>query len=265
MKAKIFLTAIFLVAFVLNGCGLLSKKYTKTETSGYKISTGNKKKITLENINGNVMISPINDSNTLTIKAFKEIKVKKKYLETPFDEIEVEIDTNSEVISVRTEIRQKGSDGIFNFGRNQRVDYEIYVPANIEIEIDNVNGNITSNGANNILKVTLVNGDVELNNFTGRVDCEITNGSFSGRIDSTNGIYINTINGGITLYLNNYMNANINAESVNSRITDENLQIRDVMKDKKQLRGKLGKINTDVNIKVETIYGKIWLYGRNEI
>jgi len=265
MKAKIFLIAIFLAAFGLNGCGLLSKRYTKTETSNYKIYAGNKKRISLENINGNVMISQISDSNTLTIKAHKEIKVKKKYLETPFDEIEIQLDTSSEIISVKTEINQKGSDGIFNFGREQRVNYEIYLPSNIEIEVDNVNGNVVSSGVNNNLTISLINGDIDVSNFTGKLECEITNGSFSGKIDSTSGIDINTINGSVTLFLNNYMNANIRAESVNSKIMDENLQLRDLMKEKKLLRGKLGNVNTDVDIKIETINGKIRLYGRNEI
>jgi len=265
MKAKIIVIIVCSIAIGINGCGLLSKKYTKTETSNFRIYAGNKKRISLENINGNVMISQISDSNTLTIKAFKEIKVKKKYLETPFDEIVVELDTNSEIISVKTEINQKGSDAIFNFDRKQRVDYEIYLPSNIEIEIDNVNGLVTTSGLSNNLTISQINGDVDVSNFTGKLECEITNGSFSGKIDSTNGININTINGNVTLFLNNYMNANIRAESVNSRITDENLQFRDLMKEKKLLRGKLGNINTDVDIKIETINGKIKLYGRNEI
>jgi len=265
MKSKTFLVVIFIVTLGLNGCGLLSKKYTKTETTNYKLYSRNKKKVTLENINGNVMISQTSDSNSLTIKAFKEIKVKKKYLETPFDEIEVELDTTSEIISVKTEINKKGSDSFFKFGREQRVDYEVYLPANIEIEIDNVNGNVVLNGSNNNLTISLINGDIDVNNFTGKLGCEITNGSFSGKIDSTSGIDINTINGSITLFLNNYMNANIRAESINSRITDENLQFRDLMKEKKLLRGKLGNVNTDIDINVETKNGKIKLYGRNEI
>jgi len=265
MKAKIFLITIFLVAFGLNGCGLLSKKYTKTETSNYNIYAGNKKKISLENINGNVTIAQISDSNTLTIKAFKEVKVKKKYLETPFEEIVIELDTNSEIIFVKTEINHKGSESIFNYGREQRVDYEIHLPSNIEIEVDNVNGNVVLSGSNNSLTVSLVNGDIDVSKFTGKIECEITNGSFSGKIDSTSGLDINTINGSVTLFLNNYMNANIRAESVNSKITDENLQFRDLMKKNKLLRGKLGNVNTDVEIKVETINGKIKLYGRNEI
>ncbi|MEO6694234.1 MAG: hypothetical protein ABIY50_01745 [Ignavibacteria bacterium] len=265
MKLKKLLILILFTAAAFNGCGLLSKKYTKIETSDYKIYGGNKKKILIENINGNVTISQTSDTDHLTIKAYKEIKVKKKYLETPFDEINIMLDTNSENISVKTEISKKGSDGIFNLSREQRVDYEIYLPGNIEIEIDNVNGKVISSVVKNNLKITLINGDVDISNFTGKLACEITNGSFSGKIDSTSGIDINTINGSVTLFLNNYMNANLKAESVNSRITNENLQFRDLMQDKKLLRGKLGNVNSDTHINIETINGKIKLYGRNEI
>lgn len=265
MKAKIFLSLVFLLVLGMNGCGFIAKKYTKTETTTHNISVVNKKSVSLKNVHGNVMISQNSDSNMMTIRAFKEIKVKKKYRDTPFDEIEIEIDTSSDIISISTEINQKGSDKLFNFGRNQRVDYEIYLPPNIDIEIDNVNGNISSSGARNNLNISLINGDVDLSYYTGRIECEITNGAFSGKIDSTSGIYVNTINGGITLFLNNYINANIFAESINSRITDENLQLRDLMKEKKLLRGKIGNTNTDVDIKIESINGKIKLFGRNEI
>src|SRR6187402_1211319 len=156
MKSKIFLIAVFLCVAGFNGCGLLSKKYTKSETSNYKIYTGNKKKITLENINGNVMISQVSDSNTMIIKAYKEIKVKKKYLNTPFDEIEVQLDTNSEIVTVYTDINKNGSDAIFNLSRNQRVDYEIYLPSNIEININNVNGLVTTDGIANNLTVSQI-------------------------------------------------------------------------------------------------------------
>ncbi|MEO6694399.1 MAG: hypothetical protein ABIO41_04280, partial [Ignavibacteria bacterium] len=186
-------------------------------------------------------------------------------LETPFDEINIVLDTNSENISVKTEISKKGSDGIFNLSREHRVDYEIYLPGNIEIEIDNVNGKVISSVVKNNLKITLINGDIDISNFAGKLECEITNGSFSGKIDSTSGIDINTINGSVTLFLNNYMNANLKAESVNSRITNENLQFRDLLQDKNLLRGKLGNVNSDTHINIETINGKIKLYGRNEI
>lgn len=264
MKAKILMIIIAFTALVVNGCGIV-KKYSKHETSEYKLNTANKKKISLENINGNITISKGQDSGQLFVKAFKEIKVKKKYLNTPFDEIEIKLDTAGDHIFISTKINEDGSDQIFNMNRKQRVDYEIYLPSDIVLEIENVNGKIMSSGIQNDLMISQVNGDVDLDKFTGKLECEITNGDFSGHFDSTNGIDVNTINGGVTIFLNNYMNANIKAETINGKIVEENLNFRDLMRDKKLLRGKIGNQNSDTDIKIETINGRIRLYGRNEI
>ncbi|MDQ3020461.1 MAG: hypothetical protein M3R36_07820 [Bacteroidota bacterium] len=266
LRMIFFITGLAVIVS-LYGCGIMSKKYTKTESVTHQISTDGKKKIKLENINGSVAISQSKDSNVLIVKAYKEIKVKKKYLDTPFDEIEVILDTTGNMISIKTEINKDGEDGIFKFNmdRKQRVDYEISVPLNMKIEIENINGNVSAGSLSDDLKIDLVNGEISLENYTGRLECEVTNGSFSGHIESTKGIDINTINGGVTLYLNNYMNANVRAESLHGKITNEQLQFREMIKEKNLFKGKLGSDDSEVDIKIETVNGKIKLYGRNEI
>jgi hypothetical protein len=268
MKSRIILFVVSLsVIASLNGCGLMSKKYTKKETVQHQINTEGKTKVKLDNITGSITISRSRDSNSLTVKAYKEIKVKKKFLDMPFDEIEIKIDTISNIVNIKTEINKNGEDGIFkiDMGREQRVDYEITVPSNIEVEVENVNGNITTSGLNNDMKIDLVNGEVALESYTGRLECDITNGSFSGHIDSTKGLDINTINGSVTLFLNNYMSANVRAETVHGKITDENLQFRDIVRERGMFKGKLGSGDSIIDIRIETVNGKIKLYGRNEI
>lgn len=251
----------------LNGCGFMSKKYLKTSTERHQIDITGKKKISLENVNGNIKISHGDDSGNLIVKASKEIKVKKKFLDTPFDEIKVAIDSGGQTVEIKAEITKSREDGFFKFniGRDQRVDYEIIVPPGIEIEIENVNGNISAGKLSNDLKIDLVNGEVSLDNYSGKLKCEITNGSFSADIDSTSGMDLSTINGGVTLNLNNFINANLRAETVNGRIIDENLQLRVVEKEKKLFKGKLGSGESDVDINIETVNGKIKLIGRSEI
>ncbi len=61
------------------------------------------------------------------------------------------------------------------------------------------------------------------------------------------------------------MNANVRAESINGKITDENLQFKDIMREKKLFKGKLGNGDPNVDIRIETVNGRIKLYGRNEI
>ncbi len=268
MKSRIVLLIICLGIIVsVNGCSFMGKRYLKSQSEQHQVNTAGKTKIKIENITGDIKILRGSDSGTVTVKANKEIKVKKKYLNTPFDEIGISIDSGSNTIEISTEINRSGEDGIFKFnmGRDRRVDFEITIPANLDIEIENVNGNVSSNNLNNDITIDLVNGGVDMDNYTGRMHCEITNGSFSGEIDSTRGMDISTINGSVTLHLNNFMNANLRAETLNGRITDENLQFRIEDREKKSLKGKLGTGESNVDIKIETVNGKIKLIGRNEI
>lgn len=268
MKSRIIIILTgFVIILSLNGCGLMSKKYIKTETVSRNINTAGKTKVKLENTNGSVRFSRSSDSGSITVKAYKEIKVKKKFLSTPFDEIEIKMDTISSIISISTEFNKSGEDGIFKFniGRDQKVDYEITVPVNMDIAVENVNGNISSNDLNNDIKIDLINGEVAMEKYSGRMECDITNGSFSGHIDSTRGLEINTINGSVSLFLNNYMNANVRAETVHGKITDENLNFMDIIKEKGMFKGKLGSRDSNTDIRIETVNGKIKLFGRNEI
>lgn len=267
MKNKILVLIIGITLLSVSSCGILSRKYTKTKTDEFSLNTAGKQKVKLDNINGTVTISHSNDSGLITVRAFKEIKVKKKFLDTPFDEIEIKIDTSGNSISIATDIKKKGEDGVlkFNIDRGQRVDYEVVVPSGVNIEVENINGDIIANSLDNDLTIDLLNGEVSLQNYTGLLECNITNGEFTGHIDSTRGMNINTVNGGVSLFLNNFMNVNLRAETSNGKIVQENLNFRNLIKEKGLFKGKLGNGEANVDIRVETVNGRIRLFGRNEI
>ncbi|MEO8447149.1 MAG: hypothetical protein ABI528_06615 [bacterium] len=267
MRVKLILLIACLTFATISGCGVLSKRYTKSETVNFSISAQGKTKLKLDNTRGSVILTHSPDSGSIRVKVSKEIKVKKKFLNTPFNEIGIRIDSAANIVSITTELMSDDGEGVFRFnmGKDQRVDYEIQVPSNVELEIENVSGNITTNGLDNDLKIDLVNGDVSLEEYTGKLECEITNGSFSGRIDSTRGITVSTVNGSISLFLNNFMNADLRAETVNGRITDDNISFKEVIREKKLFKAKLGNGEPKIDIRVETVNGKIKFYGRNEV
>lgn len=265
MRKKIIILITVLFIFSISGCGFLAKRYTKSETSEYRFNISGKKKLHLENVSGNINVHKSSDDSKIVVKAVKEAKVKKQDLDKPFEDAKIDIDSNSDVISVSTDIKRKGGFKLFSLGGNVKVEYDLYIPEGIEIEIENVNGDIYSKNLSNNLDISLVNGDVEVENYSGELDCEVTNGSFKGEIDLTSGMNISIINGGVSLSLNSFMDANITAETVNGKITDENLPLRDVKKEKKKFRAKLGDKETNVEINIETVNGKIKLLGKNEI
>lgn len=268
MRSKILI--ILLVSGFLtgiSGCGMMSKKYLKTNSEEHTISTVDKKKIKLENISGDIIIKQGNDSSQMTVSATKEIKVKKKDLDKPFDEINIKINSGDNEIIIKTEYNYQRQNSIFKFdlGKMANVDYVITVPPGIEISLDNVNGNVTSDRLDNDLTINLVNGKVSLDNYSGILQCEIVNGSFTGEIINTKGVDINTVNGGIKLNLNNFINAELRAETVNGKISDSDLEIREADRKKRFLKGYLGSGTPDALIKVSTVNGKIVFTGTNEI
>ena len=267
MKAKILILISVLIVSSFSGCSLLSKKYLKTSSEQRQVSIAGKQKVRLENVTGNIIINHGSDSGFITVKSTKELKVKKKDLDTPFDEIRIVIDTVSSEIKINSEISNPRDNSFFklNFGKDSKIDYDITIPSDIEMVIENVNGDITSDRLNNDLKIDLVNGDVSVEKYSGKMECDIVNGSLSADIDSTKGMNISTVNGSVKLILSNYINARIKAETTNGKITDENLRFSQIEKEKKVFKGKLGSGEDKADIRIETLNGKIKLIGRNEI
>lgn len=268
MRSRIYILIIvtgILVSF--NGCGYMSKKYLKTKSEEHTISTLNKRKIKLENISGNVLIKQGSDSSQMIVEATKKVKVRKKDLDEPFDEIEIRIDTDDDVIKITSQNHFNRRVTIFKFisENSASVDYEITVPAGIELDINNVNGNVTSDNLNNDLSLNLVNGKTDLSNYSGILECETVNGSVNAEILSTNGVDVNTVNGSITLNLNNYINAEIDAQTVNGKISDSNLIIKEIESKKRRFKGYLGSGTPEIMIKTRTVNGKIKFIGKDEI
>ncbi|HMQ68667.1 MAG TPA: hypothetical protein PKA90_06695 [Ignavibacteria bacterium] len=245
----------------------MSKRYLKTESFERTVSTADIKKIRLENISGNIQIKQGTDSSQLIVEAIKEIKVRKKDLDKPLDEIEIKIDTEDNVIRIKTEYSTPERKTIFriNMGNMANVDYVITVPPGIDLNIENINGNVTSDKLDNDLTLDLVNGKTTITNYSGILECKIVNGSFTGEIINTNGVSINSVNGSITLNLNNYINAEISAETVNGKISDSNLMIKEIEKKKRKFKGYLGSGSPDTQIKASTVNGKIQFIGKDEI
>ena len=70
---------------------------------------------------------------------------------------------------------------------DSKTDYENYHTFGYYNKIENVNGEeVTTNKMNNDMKIYVVNSDVGLDKFSGKLECDIVNGTFSsGCGDST--------------------------------------------------------------------------------
>ncbi|GAA1839604.1 DUF4097 family beta strand repeat-containing protein [Agromyces salentinus] len=85
-------------------------------------------------------------------------------------------------------------------GRNCTIDYTVELPAGVDVRGDTSNGAIRLIGVNEV-DVSTSNGAIRLDDVTGAVEAETSNGRIEGRGLAGAGIRVSTSNGGIELRL----------------------------------------------------------------
>ena len=190
---KIIVTILFIITFA--GCSLFSRRYTKNYTGESKILAKGKTGFKLDNSNGRVKVSHT-DEPFIIIKYDIQNKVKKQEYEDGSRGYSLTIDSTGNVVKVEAEEPEEHG---FVFEHSFRANYEIFLPDGIEVNIDNVNGNVIFNQMGNDIKADVQNGSVDAMDNSGKINVEIANGTFNGTIDSTKGMYVEVVNGSIRM------------------------------------------------------------------
>jgi DUF4097 and DUF4098 domain-containing protein YvlB len=254
----VFFLVFSMVSGVLfSGCSLFQKKYVKTEKKEVSVSTVNKKKVVLNNTNGDIKITKSPSDSVLRIKAEATYHLTKKEMAENQERIKLEVDSTGEVINIKADyIRVKR---FFNFNINvgTDLDYELFVPEGIEVSIDNTNGKTEVSEVSNKVEINQTNGRLYLLHTTGMITADLTNGKITGDMDSAKGLNLKTTNGNITLNLSSTFSGKFRLETTNGKITKKDFDFKDVNDDKKLFKGTLG--NGDAEIRLETTNGKITL------
>lgn len=202
--------------------------------------------ISLENVNGSVVIKTWNEPR-VEVHAIKSGPSQEK-----LNLVKIDINSQPDQLKIDTvypkEIRNV----------NVVVKYEITVPKTVNLsKIETVNGSVEITGIEGYIKTQTVNGSI---NITGgnTVFAETVNGSIKAKLSdfSTNEkAKFETVNGSINLYLSNSINADLEAETVNGKITADVPIATSNFSEKKHLKGKIGKGGPKLNL--GTVNGSI--------
>ena len=167
-----------MVTLFLAGC-TMEEVSTDTYTSTFTST----KSISVENTTGNLNITKW-DNNYIEVKA-----TKKAVFKDDASDVTVSI-TDEETYSIKT-VYPDYCNGV-------SVDYEIKIPASINIKATITTGNITINGGELASGIETTTGDIKVLNtkYTGNVKC--TTGNISAEIwDLTNDCTIQSTTGNI--------------------------------------------------------------------
>lgn len=259
-KAGVFLIIVLIGGILFSGCSLFQKRYEKTEKKEISVNVSGKKKVVLDNTNGDIKVVKNSSDSTLIVKAEGTFHLTKRELDEDKDRIKIKIDSTGDVITIKTDYVREKRFFSFHFNLGSEIDYELLVPEGIEVSIDNTNGKAEISEISNTVKVNLTNGNVTLHNPTGLVKVDITNGKIKGELDSAKGLNLKITNGSIALSLGEKFSGKFRIETVNGIIKTNDLSFKDVSNDKKNFKGTLG--SGDADIIMETVNGSIKLSGK---
>jgi DUF4097 and DUF4098 domain-containing protein YvlB len=204
-------TALLLCS-VLTLAATGSAKVTEKFSQAYPLdATGS---IRLENVNGSVEIIAW-DKAEVSLVAEKSAKT-----EEGLQRMHLKVESSSHRLAIKTEYEKKWK---FWDNMNAQVSYKLMVPAGASLEkIDVVNASIRVSGLKGSVKLDSVNGSIEADGLSGSGDFDTVNGSIKVAYASLAGrpdIELDTVNGSCTLTLPADAAFQLDAETVNGRVS----------------------------------------------
>jgi hypothetical protein len=185
----------------------------------------------LDNTNGSVYLVAW-DQAKVRIEA-----TKRAASERALDELKVEIEGEGERVSVRT--RYPRPRWIGNSGA---VEYRVSVPRGARVRVTNVNGRVEVGGVTGAVHASTVNGSVDLTGVGGAIEASAVNGGVEvdvARVDPAARSELRTTNGSVRLTLPRDASADVEAHTVNGSVHCD-FDLADEHKGRRRLEGRIG-------------------------
>ncbi|RNC85992.1 MAG: hypothetical protein ED557_04275 [Balneola sp.] len=122
-------------------------------------------------------------------------------------------------VTINTNSRVEADVPKLNRYEGVSVDYRIYVPEKIDLDLVAFNGGISIQNVDGDIDFETLNGGLRLSNLSGRVTGETTNGGIKIELSGSEWVGekldIETVNGGVVFYIPKDFNAQLETGTVN--------------------------------------------------
>ncbi len=222
--------------------------YSETLDETYALAaTGT---VSLENINGDVQVA-VWDRSEVRVEAVKQADT----LEL-LEKLKIEIDARPNRVAIDTDYPNvRGSHKL-------KVEYTLTVPRGAEIDsIELINGDLDIAGVEGPVEVSCINGTVKVEGLRGAANLSTVNGGLEVYYDYLDAdAEIESVNGRIDLYLPSSVSAELTAETVNGRISNDlGLQVHKGKYVGSDLSGVLG--GGAFQVELSTVNGRIEIHS----
>jgi len=263
MKKKLLLVWLMLVFLAVGLTGCLGGRHTDYFDGEYEVNENTVLKVTT--FNGQIEIYTW-DNDTVSLNAIKRSTISREEL----DNVDINVDESDNQIEI--EVLYNGQRTI-----QPSIDMNIKVPSYVTVDnvttsngaiiiedvvgniiADSSNGEITIENVDGYISATTSNGRIEVTGTTGIKNLHSSNGAIITEIyDFQENITISTSNGGITVYINPSLNADIEMETSNGQITISDITLNLTTDEEKHKEGTLGADGNKISI--QTSNGNIRL------
>ena len=215
--------------------------------------------VEINNINGRIIVEP-SSGNSVDVVAIKTARAA-----TPEAAKEalgrVEIRDESSPNSIRIATKLPRSNGWFEMGGAQ-VKYTVHVPAAAEVRLTTVNGGVEVNGLTGTIRAETTNGGVVARQISGSIDASTTNGGVDVELVKVGdgGAKLSCTNGGLKLRLPSSAKATISASITNGGIDTNGLSLDTIESSRRRLEARLN--GGGPSIRLEGTNGGITIVGR---
>ena len=166
---------IFLLCPVLvladNG-GKLNGKYTKEKTINKEFNVNSDALLKVDNSYGNLNISSWNENRVVIEVHIKTNGNNEEKVQQKLDDISVNFDASSSVVSAKTEFNDNNSGWGWNWGKNNNVNmqinYTIKIPVKNSVNLENDYGSIILDRIDGHAKISCDYGRLEIGELRGR-------------------------------------------------------------------------------------------------
>lgn len=200
---------------------------------------------TLSNVNGGVTIQSW-DQPRVRIVAEKRTKAgSDEAAAAAMKKLQVNISSRPQGVTVATVHPNKNNWGLFDWLSGDSVDasvkYEIYLPRTMDLDIETVNGAVSTQDVAGRLEVETVNGAIDVKNCSGTLEAATVNGAIHAELTQVTknaSIRLATTNGRIVLVVPPTLAANVDVDTLNGGI-ETDLPVATTKMSRNSLRGKI--------------------------
>ena len=241
-RVMFVLPVLIVASAAAAGCDLAMADMRQKETvewrKTYDLQPGGR--FELSNVNGRIDVQP---GSGTSVEVVAEKSARAGSVEAAKEALgRIEIQENASASIVRLETKLQRRTGGFFGGWNQEVHYRVKVPASVEVRLTTVNGGIELSGLKGRVTAEATNGGIKVHDVSGALDASTTNGGVEAELTDVadSGVRLGCTNGGIRLRLPSNAKATISARVTNGGIHTDGIDIEPVGEaSRRRLEGRL--------------------------